>query len=488
MKKNVKLYGLISVLFIVGGILLPRFSYASINFTGATLYTATTTSTAGSSTFNLNFVVGGCTNLGVSTSHVYIGFKGETASSLTLSSIVNANSSCQTSGNYHINNTSTLRLYQLLASFASTTGFYYVGFCTNPTGNPNLCSDSGSGNFPVATTSAGGLTSYTGFYWNGTTATTLTASNTQDLSTHFISVYPADEQVIISPLIHFSANWLVSSDDLDSLDTFFSSPAGKIHADAQIFDITDSTWGKTVLDWFLPTGFETSTTTTDYTFNGTQDTHLTYGHDYKVIWTLFGSNYFNIFGNIFAIHKTIYFSVGTTTNSGHLKQAVASSTEAQLQANAFTNGFSLDACNPVSSYWNITDCILSMFTPDRDFFANTAVQLRSGILGKAPFGYVTRLVDIFQSTTTTALPAFTAPIRIGESTTTDTIYLTYDINDMVAGAGTILENVREPYSGKNFRDVFEPIVQLVVALGVLYTIIIDLMGSHKHQHDVALKS
>ncbi len=307
-------------------------------------------------------------------------------------------------------------------------------------------------------------------------------------TTRFTSTFPEDEDVVIDPLVQFSASWFISAQDLDDLDTLFSGPAEKIRFTGQILDLQDSTWSLSVADWVLPTGFETSTTTGTFIFNGSQYPQLNYGHNYKLVFDLVGSNYFNVFGPIFSIQKTIYFSVGTTTHSGALHQFVASTTAERLKGSLFRSGYSALACNPISGDFNITDCLLSMVQPDPDFYPLAVSSLKSGFLSHAPMGYITRFVGILSATTTTTLPAFTVPIRIGESTTTDTLNITYDMNDMVAGAGTLLENTRDPYNGKNLRDIFEPIVQLLVALALLLVIIKDILGSHKQtEHDVALR-
>lgn len=457
----------------------------AIDFSGATLYTSTTTSSAGSSTWNINFVVGGCSNSGVNTSRTYNGFEGASSNSVTLSNVVNANSSCHSDGNYHLNSFSTQQLYKLLANFASTTGFYFYAFCTQPTGQPNLCSTSGSGNFPIASSTAGGMTSYIEFYWDGSSITPLVATTTTDTSTHFVSVSPVDNAVSTNPVISFSANWHISDADLDSLTTVFSGPENKVTVTAQILDAQDSTWSQQILNWTLPLGTETSTSTGNYTFNGSI-AHFNYDHNYKVTWQLVGSNYYNFFGPVFYVTKTIYFTVGSTTEAGHIRQVIASSTEATLNANNYANGYSLNACNPLSSDWNVTDCVLSMFIPDPDYYPKAVASLKTGFLARAPMGYATRFVSILSATSTTALPAFSVPVRIGPATTTDTLTVGFDMNDIVAGAGTVLDDTRDPYYGKNIKDIAEPIMQLLVAILLVYAVVRDLLG-HKHSNDVAFR-
>lgn len=348
------------------------------------------------------------------------------------------------------------------------------------------------GNYWVAVTFAG--TAFTPdfsgdvYYWGAErsggnwTATYDTVPNTD---THFSILNPTDEETIINPLISFSADWLVSGSDLDKLTTIFSGPANKIKISLQITEAVPSpTWSETLLDYTLPTGFETSTTSVSYRFDGT-DPNLNYGKNYKLVWTMFGSNYDNIFGPVFSVSTTTYFSMGTTTESGHILENLASTTKATLEQTAFNNGYSPNACNPVSGDFNVADCILSMVTPDDGFYEKSVGQIREGVFGHVPFGYVGRFVSILTSTSTEALPAFDAPVRIGEATSTDagTMHIAFDMNDIVLGAGTVLADTRDPYYGKNLKDVFEPIVNFLIALAVILIIIKDIMGSHRNEHD-----
>jgi hypothetical protein len=51
---------------------------------------------------------------------------------------------------------------------------------------------------------------------------------------------------------------------------------------------------------------------------------------------------------------------------------------------------------------------------------------------------------------------------------------------MINGAGAILESTRDPIYGKNIRDIFEPLAQLLIGIAVLLTIINNLTGMWNH--------
>lgn len=314
--------------------------------------------------------------------------------------------------------------------------------------------------------------------------------------TQFISVAPADNSTLINPNVLVSAVWTISDEDLERLRTFWSSSIdGKIILTANICGVNPQ-FCTGAMSWFLPTGLETATSTT-ISFTGSFDRRLVYGKDYVANFHLTASTYgVNAFGyrlslaSTWSISTTTYFSVGTTTNSGHVRQAISSTTESLLSSYIFASGYSLNACNPLSSDWNITDCVLSLVKPDPDFYTGAVDSLKTGFLSKAPMGYATRFYSIMSATTTTNLPTFTVPIRIGQATSTasGTMYLTYDMNDMVAGANNVLTETRDPYNNKNIRDIAEPIVQVLIGSTLVFAIIKDLLGSHRHsQHDVAIR-
>ncbi len=178
------------------------------------------------------------------------------------------------------------------------------------------------------------------------------------------------------------------------------------------------------------------------------------------------------------ISTSTSFTVATSTVADNILDALRAE-QARLAGSGTAN---FDACK-ISSFDLFScgqDLLIYSFVPPPDSLAVVTDEAKNGFLSHAPFGYATRLVDILSTTTATALPSFSAPVRIGPSTTTDTILMTFDINDIVSGAGTQLNNVRDPYYGKNIRDIAEPIVQLIVGIAVLLVIIKDTLGSHQH--------
>lgn len=175
------------------------------------------------------------------------------------------------------------------------------------------------------------------------------------------------------------------------------------------------------------------------------------------------------------------FVVGTSTFVGFLSQNGFS------EYNDFVNGLSATStealsrtCNPINSDFGIRECLTYLLIPGGDALDNTLQGLREGILIRVPWGYFTRAATILSNPATSTLPSWTASIRIASSTYTT---LTFDPGDMFAGAGTLVDSIRDPVYGVNLRDIFYTICQLIVAIGVIMTIFSDITKSHGHNQE-----
>ncbi len=190
-------------------------------------------------------------------------------------------------------------------------------------------------------------------------------------------------------------------------------------------------------------------------------------------YTLLG---FNFFTKTLAATSTV-FVVATSTAFGTLQQAVAEQYQQLISTASSTIDTSV--CNPISGNFNITACLIVVFGFPSQSDLNTAYnQFQTNVATHQPWGYFNRFFTILTSTGSTTLPTYTAYIGTGGSTTMDVI--TVDPGDMIAGAGTVLNGVVDPQNGMNIRQIMEPFVLLMVALGVLFTILADLLGSHRH--------
>jgi hypothetical protein len=139
-------------------------------------------------------------------------------------------------------------------------------------------------------------------------------------------------------------------------------------------------------------------------------------------------------------------------------------------------------CNPFAGVFDIQKCGIYLFVPGGEYFNRTIIDLKNGLLTRAPWGYFYRIYDIWNNPSTGTLPAMDFPVFMGPGNTDEpgVEHITIDPGDMIAGAGTLLDSIRDPHSNKSIKDIFGPMVQLTFALAVVFTIIADLTGSHKH--------
>ena len=191
-----------------------------------------------------------------------------------------------------------------------------------------------------------------------------------------------------------------------------------------------------------------------------------------------------IFNAFSPINQTLdhQFTVDQGTFIGNLTQnSVNELNQIFASTTATTTAATAQSCNVLSpGAFNITTCGAFLFEPGGPYLADTLQQLRDGFATRIPWGYFTRAYSIMTSSSTSALPVFTATIPTGASTSSDVVVLqNFDIGDTISGGATLLNSATDPHTGENIQQVATPVVQLVVDMGVLFLIIKDLL---KMQH------
>jgi hypothetical protein len=194
----------------------------------------------------------------------------------------------------------------------------------------------------------------------------------------------------------------------------------------------------------------------------------------------------NLFSNFFNSTEcqSHQFIVGTSTFIGNISQRLWGDTNTFINGLSATSSEALaNTCNPINIHFDIRQCVMFMLIPSGGEFAQVFGDAKDSILTRWPWGYVTRTITILSSSATTSLPAFTAQVQIGpgDDLTPETMSFTFDMGDMITGGGQVLESVHDPFNNKTPHDVFYPMVQLTIALGVVMTILADLMKSHKNE-------
>lgn len=294
-----------------------------------------------------------------------------------------------------------------------------------------------------------------------------------DTRTRIIDFSPHDEDLVTGPNVSISEHLYINPDDL----------TGQLGVRLTLHNIDQNV----LLLGFLSPGDITiydgeATTSGDVYLGGTYP--LADGN-YRLNATLTRSYLYGWVVNPFSSineDQSHQFIVGTSTFIGTLSQNGFTELNQIFASTTATSTAALaGSCNPI--HFDIINCLAFLFTPGGPQLEQTLVTFRDDVLQRAPWGYVTRIVNILSATTTTALPSFSTSFQVGPPGNLSTTSLSFDPGDMIAGAGTLLTNTRDPINGKNMRDVFEPLVQLAIAMAVIFTIFADLTGSHKHHQD-----
>lgn len=232
------------------------------------------------------------------------------------------------------------------------------------------------------------------------------------------------------------------------------------------------------------------TTSGDITFSTTTDTHLpgSYSLNMQIVqnntgflatllpWFGFGTTVLTAKAATFYVSNE---TITSTTTFGSITQPATTTDDIIAAAVALVNKHLLDRCTNWISF-DMADCINALmiprsndYGPVMDIFADTD----AGLFTYAPWGYVTRIVKIFNSTATSSFPVFAA--YIPDPITHGPLWFHIDINEMFTGAAATMDSIRDPVTGDNPRDGLEQIVRSILALSVISFILYDLVGGKK---------
>jgi hypothetical protein len=181
------------------------------------------------------------------------------------------------------------------------------------------------------------------------------------------------------------------------------------------------------------------------------------------------------------------FVVGAPTFIGNMTNNIFSQVNTITGAIGGTKTASELAGSCVPSVdFDVITCMHFLFIPDTKALNDTMTSAKDAILTRVPWGYVTRLVNIIANPTEGALPTFSTKFK---TSATDTLTMSFDPGDMLAGAGALVDSIHDPLDETvTFRGTFENMVKLVISIAVLLTIIMDLTGSHKHMAESEAKT
>jgi hypothetical protein len=293
--------------------------------------------------------------------------------------------------------------------------------------------------------------------------------------TEFTSVDPYNDKVEADPNINFSAYWFITADDVNSISSFFGNFDGFTRVQVRLEDPLNSTFSCQIYTH----DFESEELSTDFTFNfdGSSATcpNADYDRDYKLIWTLLGGNIFNIVK--FQYSTTTYFTIGTTTNAGHVSTYVASTT-ASLIGSQYANGYSLNACNPLSGDFDIVDCILSLFFPDSGYISRKLGQQANMLLTAFPLGYITDFVSILSTSTVGSLTAMegTIPNGLPGAGTFFSLSLNNGLDTLLTATSSQFKTATED-DERSFYDITSDYWNIVVSVLFVMYLAMRILGN-----------
>ena len=294
-----------------------------------------------------------------------------------------------------------------------------------------------------------------------------------DTTTHIIDITPEDGSTISGPNITFSISAYISPKDIG---TFSGIDISLKNLDQNVFLLPGLSPATIDFLRFFPA-------TTSGAFYFATTSAIADGN-YQVTGTLAFTGLDSIL-HIFSgnVTKSNQFIIGQGTFIGNITQntnreinSLFASTTGTTTIGAASN------CNPFAGQWNVILCGGFLFQPDQKGLTDSINNLESGVLNRAPWGYFQRFYNILTTTSTSSLPAYTVNVIIGPGNATTS--LSFDPGDMLAGGGSLLASIHDPLHGMNDQDVFGPLVQLGFAFTVLFIIIKDITGSHKHDSDI----
>lgn len=236
----------------------------------------------------------------------------------------------------------------------------------------------------------------------------------------------------------------LSSDDIE-LKMIVSMPGFSVWNQESYFATTSG-----VFSWtsFYPS-VEASTTIPEFTFKATMQSVDN--------------------SNAYAPLVTLYKEISTSTTP---LGWVNTSNPANV-----VNGI-VENCTPWSNYWSVSLCLTYLFRPDPNQIEANMTELRDKFLTRVPMGYVTRFIDILNSTTTVALPGLVITVP-GASQSLDLTPW-----DQLMGEGSLLDNASSSIrlagvtygSGRTFREITEPYWEIIWYVLLAFGIVHDLIG------------
>lgn len=312
-----------------------------------------------------------------------------------------------------------------------------------------------------------------------------------DTSTHIVTVTPTDNATIatsttatVGARIYVNTTEWVQALAANNGKWFVQmtiTPSSVVTGIPSAAGAFDAAFGTTVLTFPITTNGSTNFSTT---------TPLVDKGSYNVVTQIIQpppyGNFFAWFGigsaRVLAT-KSTRFTVSEKTGFDTLQGSTTSIIDDFF---ASTSPQLISSCASFTGF-NLGDCLNLLFIPQSSDLGRVMNTLNTGVFAYAPFGYVTRMVEILSGQSTSTFPMLSTSFP-DPSHPSELMTYTFDQNEALAGAGALLDNLTIPQDPSvNVRGAMDLIVKTIIALSVMSYIFYDLAHSTKGNHKIQTK-
>jgi len=181
------------------------------------------------------------------------------------------------------------------------------------------------------------------------------------------------------------------------------------------------------------------------------------------LWSSIVNSTCNPFNDIGCSSRYIYDSFSTSTDIGFYDPPKV-------------RIYFAENCQPFSVWFDTGLCLDYLILPNQAFLASTTQKLYDGLLSKAPFGYLTHLVTLFQSSTTVALPTISYTFGTSSVFYGSIGDIHFDPWSSLDSLSSIVNTKSDQVVQKTLWDIMEIPINIVVYLTLLIIMIRDVTG------------
>ncbi len=169
------------------------------------------------------------------------------------------------------------------------------------------------------------------------------------------------------------------------------------------------------------------------------------------------------------------FIVGSSTFIGNISQNLYKDLNSFFNTLPATTTEAMAAsCNPIGGSFDVRSCFAFLLIPDAGQLSDAMTNLRKGVFQKMPFGYVTRVVDLLATTSTSSLPILSYTFQSDSPLAGDAI--TFDVSGYMTQAAVISSQMTSNTDHKTVWQIFETPVKLFIYLVLIFAMMRDVTG------------